>query len=65
VIDAEIHQLLEASHARVRETLFAKRALLESLATLLMQHEVVDRNALDRLLVTPVPEVAASTLMSG
>jgi cell division protease FtsH len=60
VIDAEIHQLLDASHARVRETLLAQRALLEALATLLMQHEVLDRNALDRLLATPVPEAAAS-----
>ena len=54
-IDAEIHQLLEASHGRVRETLLAQRSLLEALATLLMQHEVVDRNALDRLLAMPVP----------
>ena len=45
VIDAEIYQLLDASHARVRETLLAHRALLEALAILLMQHEVVDRNA--------------------
>jgi ATP-dependent Zn protease len=56
LIDAEIHQILEASHARVRETLLAKRALLKALATLLIQHEVVDRNALDRLLATSVPE---------
>jgi cell division protease FtsH len=56
LIDAEIYQILEASHARVRETLLAKRALLQALATLLIQHEVVDRNALDRLLATSVPE---------
>jgi cell division protease FtsH len=65
VIDAEIHQLLEAAHGRVRKTLLAQRGRLESLATLLIQHEVVDRNALDRLLATPVPEAAASTLVSG
>jgi len=59
VIDAEIQKLLEASHARVRETLTAKRAVLESLARLLITHEVVDRQALDRLLATPVPEDAA------
>jgi cell division protease FtsH len=59
VIDAEIQKLLEASHTRVRETLTAKRAVLESLARLLIMHEVVDRQALDRLLATPVPEVAA------
>jgi len=56
LIDAEIYQILESSHARVRETLLAKRALLKALATLLIQHEVVDRNALDRLLATSVPE---------
>jgi cell division protease FtsH len=65
MIDKEIQQLLEASHARVRETLLAKRALLESLATLLMQHEVVDRKALDRLLATSVPEVASYAPVSG
>jgi cell division protease FtsH len=59
VIDAEIQKLLEASHTRVRETLTAKRAVLESLARLLIVHEVVDRQALDRLLATPVPEDAA------
>ena len=36
VIDAEIQQLLEASHTRVRATLTAKRAVLESLARLLI-----------------------------
>jgi cell division protease FtsH len=63
VIDAEIHQLLEASHTRVRATLTAKRAVLESLARLLITHEVVDRQALDRLLATPVPEDAAYALV--
>src|SRR5205823_6290724 len=56
VIDAEIQQLLEAAHTRVRETLTAKRAVLESLAKLLISQEVVDRQALDRLLAMPVPE---------
>ena len=65
VIDAEIYQLLEASHARVRETLLAKRVLLKTLATLLIQHEIVDRNALDGLLATPVSEEAASALVPG
>ncbi len=49
-IDAEIGTLLEASHRRVRETLTAQRAILEALATLLMEHEVVDRAALAQLL---------------
>ena len=59
VIDTEIQQVLEAAHTRVRATLTAKRAVLESLARLLIAHEVVDRQALDRLLATPVPEDAA------
>jgi cell division protease FtsH len=56
VIDAEIQTLLEAAHTRVRATLTAQRALLESLAKLLIAHEVVDRNALTRLLGTAVPQ---------
>jgi cell division protease FtsH len=55
MIDAEIQQLLEAAHTRVRETLTAQRALLESLGKLLIAHEVVDRPALLRLLGTAVP----------
>ena len=56
LIDAEIQQVLEAAHSRVHETLTAQRALLESLGKLLMVHEVVDRNALIRLLGTVEPE---------
>jgi cell division protease FtsH len=56
VIDTEIQQLLEAAHIRVRETLTAQRALLEALGKLLITHEVVDRQALTRLLETAVPE---------
>jgi ATP-dependent Zn protease len=55
VIDAAIQKLLDASHARVWETLIARRKLLESLATLLIQQEVVDRTALNRLLATSMP----------
>jgi cell division protease FtsH len=54
VIDAEIQQLLEAAHLRVRATLTAQRALLESLGKLLIVQEVVDRNALMQLLETAV-----------
>ena len=60
-IDAEIQQLLEAAHTRVRETLTAQRALLESLGKLLIAHEVVDRNALMRLLGTYAPVGSART----
>src|SRR6185436_3735363 len=54
VIDAEIQQLLEAAHLRVRATLTAQRAMLESLGKLLIVQEVVDRNALTQLLGTVV-----------
>jgi cell division protease FtsH len=53
LIDAEIRTLLEAAHARLRETLTTKRAVLETLAKLLIEREVVDRDALTRLLAQP------------
>jgi cell division protease FtsH len=56
VIDAEIQQLLEAAHTRVRETLTAQRGLLEALGKLLIVQEVVDRDALTRLLGTAESE---------
>jgi cell division protease FtsH len=49
-IDAEIQTLLEAAHARVRETLTAKRLTLETLAKRLVETEVVDREALTQLI---------------
>jgi cell division protease FtsH len=58
VIDAEIQQLLEAAHLRVRATLTAQRGLLESLGKLLIAQEVVDRHALTQLLGTAMPEEA-------
>jgi cell division protease FtsH len=49
-IDAEIQKMLGASHARVRETLTAKRRTLEALAKRLIEKEVVDRDALVALI---------------
>jgi cell division protease FtsH len=49
-IDREIQALLAAAHTRVQETLTAKRPVLEALAKLLIEQEVVDREALTRLL---------------
>jgi cell division protease FtsH len=48
-IDAEIQQMLNAAHERVRATLGAKRATLEALAKRLIEREVVDRAALVQL----------------
>jgi cell division protease FtsH len=50
LIDGEIRQMLAAAHARVRETLTAKRPVLERLAKLLIDQEVVGREALTDLL---------------
>ena len=49
-IDTEVRRLLDEAKARVAATLTAKRALLEALARLLLEKEVVDRAALDALL---------------
>ena len=50
MIDAEMRRLLEASHLRVQTTLKEKRSLLEILAKVLIEKEVVDRDALTALL---------------
>ena len=54
-IDAEIHTLLEASRARAREMLTGKHGVLEALAKLLIEQEVVDRDTLTRLLAATSP----------
>lgn len=40
-------------HVRVTQTLTTRRTTLEALAKLLLEKEVVDRTALDRLLAVP------------
>jgi cell division protease FtsH len=59
-IDAEIEQLLEAAHRRVREILTAKREMLTALAKLLIEKEVVSRADLDALLVRDGPDRRAA-----
>ena len=55
MIDAEIRKLLSESHGRVRETLSAKRSVLEALAALLSEKEVIDRSDLETIIgKTPV-----------
>jgi cell division protease FtsH len=51
-IDEEIGTFLEDAHTRVKETLSQQRNLLESLARLLLEKEVVDRAMLERALKT-------------
>jgi cell division protease FtsH len=48
-IDAEIRRFLDGAHTRVLETLTARRPALETLAKLLIDHEVVDGEELGRL----------------
>jgi cell division protease FtsH len=52
-IDEEIAKLLADAHVRVTQTLTTRRPALEALAKLLLEKEVVDRAALDRLLAAP------------
>jgi cell division protease FtsH len=50
IIDVEVRRLLEAAHLRVQTTLTGKRSTLEALAKVLIEKEVVDRDALTALL---------------
>lgn len=52
MIDTEVRKMLETSQTRVRDTLTEKRNLLESLAKVLMEREVVDRKELAEVLAT-------------
>jgi cell division protease FtsH len=52
LIDAEVRRFLAEGQERVRETLTARRDTLEALAQLLMEKEVVGRDALTTILGT-------------
>jgi len=51
-IDAEIASMLDAAHRRVRETLTARQEVLTTLAMLLIEKEVVNRDDLAALLAS-------------
>jgi cell division protease FtsH len=55
LIDEDIARLIRDAHARVRRTLMDKRPALDALARMLLEHEVVDRAALDQVLRTQPP----------
>jgi cell division protease FtsH len=55
LIDEEIARLIRDAHGRVRRTLTDKRPALDALARLLLEHEVVDRAALDEVLRSQAP----------
>ncbi len=50
IIDEEVARLIKDAHDRVAQTLTEERDVLEALARLLLEKEVVDRAALDALL---------------
>ncbi len=63
LIDEEIARLINEAHTRVRRTLTEKRAALDALAGLLLEHEVVDRAALEQVLRgQPVAQVTESSI---
>jgi cell division protease FtsH len=55
LIDEDIARLIRDAHARVRRTLTDKRPALDALARMLLEHEVVDRAALDQVLQSQPP----------
>jgi cell division protease FtsH len=57
-VDRAVRALLDQAHAGVVSSLTARRPVLEALAKLLMEHEVVDRTMLLTLLETPAPSDA-------
>jgi cell division protease FtsH len=60
LIDEEIARLIRDAHGRVRRTLTDKRPALDALARLLLEHEVVDRAALDEVLRGQPPAMRAA-----
>jgi cell division protease FtsH len=55
MIDVEVRRLLAAAHLRVQTTLMEKRNTLTAVAKMLIEKEVVDRDALTALLVAQEP----------
>ena len=51
-IDDEVRRLLDEARVRVNEALIARRHVLDELARLLMEHEVVEGDTLRQLLRT-------------
>ncbi|TAM52111.1 MAG: ATP-dependent zinc metalloprotease FtsH [Paraburkholderia sp.] len=60
LVDEEVRRLLKEAHDRVVKTLTERRALLERIAQRLLEHEVLDRESLMRLIEEPVQEQAGA-----
>ena len=67
IIDEEVGRLIKDAHDRVAQTLTEEREVLEALARLLLEKEVVDRASLDALLREHrnASSVAAAAVPSG
>jgi cell division protease FtsH len=61
-IDEEISRLVEEAHQRVRKILTGRRKVLDDLAHLLLEKEVVQGEELRKMLAELVPAAAASPL---
>jgi cell division protease FtsH len=59
-IDEEISKVIEEAHARVRGILSQRRKVLDDLAHLLLEKEVVQGEELREMLSKSKPEIAAS-----
>ena len=55
LIDEQTRAMLNDAYVRARHTILAKRSILNSLAELLLEKEVVDRDTLDRLIAASEP----------
>jgi len=65
LIDQEVRQMLDQAHERVLHDLAAQRATLEALAAELIEHEVIDRVALERLMGASPAAAAVGTTEAG
>ncbi len=53
-IDQEVRRLLDTAHQRAHELLSARRSVLDSIARELLVRETLERDALERLVRTPI-----------
>ena len=64
-IDAEVRRFLDDAHDRARALVSANRGLLDDMVRELLEHEVLDHDALksflDRVNVAPVIQAGAAT----
>ncbi|WP_087648954.1 ATP-dependent zinc metalloprotease FtsH [Caballeronia choica] len=64
-IDEEVRRLLDEAHARVERTLHEKRALLDRIASLLLEREVLDHATLQQLIDETETDASSVTAKSA